>query len=81
MSLQTKEVNLRITDIDYAWFVATHFEKITHFEKKISSAFLGPNQRTLKNKFSKCVNFGINITHFEKNFQSALECTSTFLLM
>ena len=49
MSLQTKEVNLRITDtcIDYAWFVATHFEKIMHFEKKISSALnLGPNQRT-----------------------------------
>ena len=29
--------------------VATHFEKITHFEKKFQSALnLGPNQRTLK---------------------------------
>ena len=31
--------------------VATHFEKIRHFEKKFQSALnLGPNQRTLKKK-------------------------------
>ena len=52
--------------------MATHFEKITHFEKKCQSALnLGPNQRTLKKK-SKCVKFGTNLTHFEIIFQSAL---------
>ena len=35
--------------------VATHYEKIPHFEKKFQSALnLGPNQRTLK-FFSNCV--------------------------
>ena len=33
-------------------FVATHFEKITHFEKFFQSALnLGPNQHTLKKIF------------------------------
>ena len=45
--------------------VATHFEKITHFEKNFQSALnLGPNQRTL-NFFSNCVKFGTNLSHFE----------------
>ena len=41
--------------------MATHFEKITHFEKKFQSVLnLGPNQRALKiffkvRNFSKCV--------------------------
>ena len=52
--------------------VATHFEKITHFEQKFQSVFnLGPNQQTLK-IFSKCVKLGTNLTHFENFFQSAL---------
>ena len=35
--------------ISYASYVATHFKKITHFEKKFQSGLnLGPNQRTLK---------------------------------
>ena len=40
-------------DQDYtAWTVATHFEKIRQFEKKIQNAVnLGPNQRTLKKWF------------------------------
>ena len=37
--------------------VATHFEKITHFEKVFQSALnLGPAQRTLNFFFSECVN-------------------------
>ena len=43
--------------------VATHFEKITHFEKKFQSALnLGPNQRTLKNFFQSALRVYINIT-------------------
>ena len=41
--------------------LATHFEKITYFEKKSQSAWnSGPSQRTLKTPpfFSKCVNIG-----------------------
>ena len=49
--------------------VATQFEKIRHFEKKIQSALnLGPNQRTLK-IFLKCVKFGTKSTHFENFFK------------
>ena len=59
------------------WAVATHFEKITHFENFFQSALnLGPNQRTLK-KFSKCVKnvhqhyFRCNLlTHFEKKIST-----------
>ena len=40
-------------------FVATHFEKIAHFEKKNQSALnLGPNQRTLKKKCQSALNLG-----------------------
>ena len=57
-------------------WVATHFEKITHFENFFESALnLGPNQRTLK-IFSKCVKsvhqhyFWCKLlTHFEKKYR------------
>ena len=45
-----------ILHVDVTCPVATHFEKITHFEKN----------------FSKWVKFGTSLTHFEKFFQSGL---------
>ena len=54
-------MEIRGKTISYASSVATHFEKITHFEKK----------------FSKCVKFGTKSTHFEIFFQSALNLGPT----
>ena len=43
-------------------------DQITNFQKEIQSASnLGPNQ-----KFSECIKFRNNLTHFQKGFQSAL---------
>ena len=43
--------------LGHGWAVATHFEKITHFEKKFQSALnLGPKQRTLNFFFQSVLN-------------------------
>ena len=62
--------------------VATHFEKITHFEKKFQSALIKfwTKSAHFEHFFSKCVKCGTNFTHFEIFFQSALSVQNHFYL-
>lgn len=65
------------------WCVATHYENITHFEKKfLSVSILGPNQGTLK-KFQSVLNLRLSLSTTKTNFTHKMryEGTSTFSII